>query len=318
MRVALLEMLHPDAAPADTPIPPEGAIDEAVELAKTYSGADAPEVRQRHPRRRPSRDGRQSRHDAMSEADDHPRRARRPARARRRAAALGRPQRRRRRDRRRGLRGARLAGLGRARAPRPRGRARAAAGPGHAPLTARADAQRRRGRTPRSCSCSSSTSSSALRFSGRARHRRLVEAMRYSLLAGGKRIRPVLALATARAIGRDERDVLPLAAAHRAHPHVLAHPRRPAGDGRRRHAPRPPDRATSPSARTSRSSPATASTPRRSATSSRHQRGEPRAILAAMARARGRDRRRRHGRRPVHGRRRRAAATPTTCAACTS
>jgi transcription antitermination protein NusB len=42
MRVALLEMLHPDAAPADTPIPPEGAIDEAVELAKTFSGADAP------------------------------------------------------------------------------------------------------------------------------------------------------------------------------------------------------------------------------------------------------------------------------------
>jgi N utilization substance protein B len=42
MRVALLEMFHPDAAPAQTPIPPEGAIDEAVELAKTYSGADAP------------------------------------------------------------------------------------------------------------------------------------------------------------------------------------------------------------------------------------------------------------------------------------
>jgi N utilization substance protein B len=42
MRVALLEMLHPDAAPSDTPIPPEGAIDEAVELAKVYSGADAP------------------------------------------------------------------------------------------------------------------------------------------------------------------------------------------------------------------------------------------------------------------------------------
>jgi N utilization substance protein B len=42
MRVALLEMCHPDAAPADTPIPAEGAIDEAVELAKTYSGADAP------------------------------------------------------------------------------------------------------------------------------------------------------------------------------------------------------------------------------------------------------------------------------------
>ena len=42
MRVALIEMLHPDAAPSDTPIPPEGAIDEAVELAKVYSGADAP------------------------------------------------------------------------------------------------------------------------------------------------------------------------------------------------------------------------------------------------------------------------------------
>ena len=42
LRVALLEMCHPDAAPADVPIPPEGAIDEAVELAKTYSGADAP------------------------------------------------------------------------------------------------------------------------------------------------------------------------------------------------------------------------------------------------------------------------------------
>ena len=42
MRVALLEMLHPDAAPADTPIPPEGAISEAVETAKTFCGADAP------------------------------------------------------------------------------------------------------------------------------------------------------------------------------------------------------------------------------------------------------------------------------------
>jgi N utilization substance protein B len=42
MRIALLEILHPDVAPADTPIPPEGAIDEAVETAKTYCGADAP------------------------------------------------------------------------------------------------------------------------------------------------------------------------------------------------------------------------------------------------------------------------------------
>ena len=56
MRVALLEMLHPDVAPADTPIPPEGAIDEAVETAKTFCGADAPGLRERHPRGGPARD----------------------------------------------------------------------------------------------------------------------------------------------------------------------------------------------------------------------------------------------------------------------
>src|SRR6476646_12001318 len=42
MRVALLEMLHPDAAPADQPIPPEGAISEAVQTAKVFCGAEAP------------------------------------------------------------------------------------------------------------------------------------------------------------------------------------------------------------------------------------------------------------------------------------
>jgi transcription antitermination protein NusB len=42
MRVALLEMLHPDVAPGDRPIPAEGAISEAVETAKTFCGADAP------------------------------------------------------------------------------------------------------------------------------------------------------------------------------------------------------------------------------------------------------------------------------------
>jgi N utilization substance protein B len=42
LRVALLEMTHPDVVPADAPIPPEGAIDEAVELAKTYASAQAP------------------------------------------------------------------------------------------------------------------------------------------------------------------------------------------------------------------------------------------------------------------------------------
>jgi len=42
MRVALLEMLHPDAVPGQQPIPAEGAIDEAVETAKAYCGSEAP------------------------------------------------------------------------------------------------------------------------------------------------------------------------------------------------------------------------------------------------------------------------------------
>jgi N utilization substance protein B len=42
MRVALLEMLHPDVVPADSPIPPEGAISEAVDTAKRFCDADAP------------------------------------------------------------------------------------------------------------------------------------------------------------------------------------------------------------------------------------------------------------------------------------
>jgi N utilization substance protein B len=42
MRVALIEMLHPDAAPGEQPIPAEGAIEEAVESAKVFCGADAP------------------------------------------------------------------------------------------------------------------------------------------------------------------------------------------------------------------------------------------------------------------------------------
>jgi N utilization substance protein B len=42
MRVALLEMLHPDLVQGDAPIPPEGAIVEAVELAKRFCAAQAP------------------------------------------------------------------------------------------------------------------------------------------------------------------------------------------------------------------------------------------------------------------------------------
>ena len=35
-------MLPPDLIEADHPIPPEGAIDEAVETTKAFCGADAP------------------------------------------------------------------------------------------------------------------------------------------------------------------------------------------------------------------------------------------------------------------------------------
>jgi len=42
MRVALIEIMHPDVAPGDEPIPPEGAIDEAVESAKMFCSSEAP------------------------------------------------------------------------------------------------------------------------------------------------------------------------------------------------------------------------------------------------------------------------------------
>src|SRR5918992_1550700 len=42
LRTALLEMLHPELVEGERPIPAEGAIDEAVETAKAFCGADAP------------------------------------------------------------------------------------------------------------------------------------------------------------------------------------------------------------------------------------------------------------------------------------
>jgi geranylgeranyl diphosphate synthase, type II len=70
-----------------------------------------------------------------------------------------------------------------------------------------------------------------LRFAGEPGTGRLEEAMRYSLLAGGKRIRPVLALATAEALGRPPADVLPLAAAiEMIHTYSLIHDDLPAMD----------------------------------------------------------------------------------------
>jgi len=70
-----------------------------------------------------------------------------------------------------------------------------------------------------------------LRFSRADVTAGLDEAMRYSLLAGGKRIRPVLALATARSIGLDPQGVLPAAAAiELIHTYSLIHDDLPAMD----------------------------------------------------------------------------------------
>ncbi len=70
-----------------------------------------------------------------------------------------------------------------------------------------------------------------LRFDGPKATAGLEEAMRYPVLAGGKRIRPVLALATAEAIGRDPAEVLPLAAAlELVHTYSLIHDDLPAMD----------------------------------------------------------------------------------------
>jgi geranylgeranyl diphosphate synthase, type II len=71
----------------------------------------------------------------------------------------------------------------------------------------------------------------SLRFAEEVTTRGLEEAMRYSLLAGGKRIRPVLALATARAVGMEQREVLPLAGAiELIHTYSLIHDDLPAMD----------------------------------------------------------------------------------------
>ncbi len=73
--------------------------------------------------------------------------------------------------------------------------------------------------------------SAGLSFSEEPITQALAEAMRYSLLAGGKRIRPVLALATARAVGIAQRQVLPLAGAiELIHTYSLIHDDLPAMD----------------------------------------------------------------------------------------
>jgi geranylgeranyl diphosphate synthase type II len=70
-----------------------------------------------------------------------------------------------------------------------------------------------------------------IRFSGEPATAGLEKAMCYSLLGGGKRIRPVLSLATASAIGFDRSTVLPLAASiELIHTYSLIHDDLPAMD----------------------------------------------------------------------------------------
>jgi geranylgeranyl diphosphate synthase type II len=70
-----------------------------------------------------------------------------------------------------------------------------------------------------------------LRFSKTAATAGIEEAMRYSLLAGGKRVRPVLALATARALGAEPERFLPAACAiELIHTYSLIHDDLPAMD----------------------------------------------------------------------------------------
>jgi geranylgeranyl diphosphate synthase, type II len=70
-----------------------------------------------------------------------------------------------------------------------------------------------------------------LQFSAAPATAGLEEAMRYSLLAGGKRVRPVLALATARALGADPDKLLPVACAlELIHTYSLIHDDLPAMD----------------------------------------------------------------------------------------
>ena len=242
MRVALLEMLHPDlrrGRPADPAGGRDrrGGRDRQGVLRRPGAG-----LRQRHPRRGAARRAREWRRawltQRLDELVDAPRARRRRscapatcrptraaalvdecARARRRGrapsstAACARPS--------AGAAAARPAGAGLV-STRARHRARA-------PPT-RTTCARRSSATWRSCASPREPAAAGLE-----------EAMRYSLLAGGKRIRPVLALATARALGREPRERAPARRRARADPHLLADPRRPAGHGRRRAAPRPPD-----------------------------------------------------------------------------
>ena len=180
----------------------------------------------------------------MPPADEHAERLDEmiaPPGARRRAAALGRALAGRGRGDGRGLRlaghpgggGARGAGTGRGSQPAPR--------PGLAAVAAPTEPLGVRPAIRTTCARRSRRTSQRLHFSEEPLTAGLDEAMRYSLLRRGKRIRPVLALATALAVGPRPSRGDAARRRDRADPHILADPRRPARDGRRRAARGQPD-----------------------------------------------------------------------------
>lgn len=62
-------------------------------------------------------------------------------------------------------------------------------------------------------------------------HKKIFEAMEYSLLAGGKRLRPIIMMMTAKMFGKNEKTVLPFAAAlEMIHTYSLIHDDLPAMD----------------------------------------------------------------------------------------
>ena len=153
----------------------------------------------------------------------------------------------------------------------------------------------------------------------RARAERLHAAMRYSALGGGKRIRPALVYATGELLGVALERARCRGRGGRDDPRLLAGPRRPAGDGRRRPAPRPADLPPRSSTRRPRSSPATRCRCWRSRACADARRRRAAARVAMIAAAGRRQRHARHGRRPGdrsrRGRPRRSA--PPSSSSCT-
>ena len=139
--------------------------------------------------------------------------------------------------------------------------------------------------------------------------------MRYSLLAGGKRVRPVLALATARALGADPERFLPAACAiELIHTYSLIHDDLPAMDDDELRRGQPTSHVKFGE------DVAILAGDGLFAEAVRlfcEQPGEPGRGARGARRAERRDRGRRHGRRPVRRRRRRGGRRRGRCARCT-